>query len=152
MAALLALAIPPLLGAGNAPTGAAHVTSQRMRAPDAADNAGNWMSYGRSHDEQRYSPLTQINDRTVQRLGLAWYDDLQTYRGIESTPLVVDGVLYNVAAFNIVTAYDGRDGRKLWTFDLKVERNGRGWPVAAPARAVSPPGTARSTSPRSTAG
>ncbi|MBN8818038.1 MAG: PQQ-dependent dehydrogenase, methanol/ethanol family [Sphingomonas sp.] len=122
MAALLALAIPPLLGANDAPTGAAHVTSQRMRAPDAADNAGNWMSYGRSYDEQRYSPLTQINDRTVQRLGLAWYDDLQTYRGIESTPLVVDGVLYNVAAFNIVTAYDGRDGRKLWTFDPKVER------------------------------
>jgi len=94
----------------------------RMRNPDSPANAGNWLSYGRTWDEQRYSPLTQINDRTVQRLGLAWYDDLGTYHGIEATPLAVDGVLYNVSAFNIVTAYDGKTGRKLWTYDPKVER------------------------------
>ncbi|MBU0793781.1 MAG: PQQ-binding-like beta-propeller repeat protein, partial [Alphaproteobacteria bacterium] len=93
-----------------------------MRAPDAPASAGSWMSYGRSYDEQRFSPLTQINDRTVQRLGLAWYDDLNTYRGVQATPLVVDGVIYNASAFNIITAYDGQTGRKLWTYDPQVER------------------------------
>jgi len=101
---------------------AAQVNSRRMAAADGAGNADDWMSYGRSYDEQRYSTLTQINDQTVQRLGLAWYDDLNTYRGVESTALVIDGVLYNVSAFNIVTAYDGKTGRTLWTHDPKVDR------------------------------
>lgn len=100
----------------------ANVTTERMRAPDAADNASSWMSHGRTYDEQRFSPLTQINDKTVQRLGLAWFDDLATYRGVQATPLVVDGVIYNASAFNIITAYDGKTGRKLWTYDPKVER------------------------------
>ncbi|MCW2394721.1 MULTISPECIES: PQQ-dependent dehydrogenase, methanol/ethanol family [unclassified Sphingobium] len=122
----MALMTAPLLLAGqDARSGGmqpAHVTSERMRAPDAPASAGSWMAYGRSYDEQRYSPLTQINDKTVQRLGLAWYDDLNTYRGVQATPLVVDGVIYNASAFNIVTAYDGRTGRKLWTYDPQVER------------------------------
>jgi quinohemoprotein ethanol dehydrogenase len=101
---------------------AADVSSDRMRTADGAAGAGNWMSYGRTYDEQRFSPLRQINEGTVHRLGLAWYDDLATYRGVQATPLVVDGVLYNVSAFNVVTAYDGRTGRKLWTHDPQVER------------------------------
>ena len=100
----------------------AAVTGARMRAPDAPANAGNWMSYGRTWDEQRFSPLTAINDSNVSHLGLAWYADLNTFRGIEGTPLAVDGILYNVSIFNIVTAYDGRSGKTLWTYDPKVER------------------------------
>jgi len=88
----------------------------------AGGQRADWPSYGRTADEQRYSPLDQINAGNAARLGLAWYDDLNTYHGIESTPLVVGGVLYNVSAFNVVTAYDGRNGRKLWTYDPKVER------------------------------
>ncbi|BAK66767.1 alcohol dehydrogenase (acceptor) [Sphingobium sp. SYK-6] len=116
---MLALMLSPSASAGDQP---AHVTSARMSAPDAPGNAASWMSHGRSYDEQRYSPLTQINDRTVGRLGLAWYDDLATYRGVQATPLVIDGIIYNASAFNIVTAYDGRTGRKLWTHDPQVER------------------------------
>ncbi|HWU02728.1 MAG TPA: PQQ-dependent dehydrogenase, methanol/ethanol family, partial [Novosphingobium sp.] len=91
------------------------------RALDAPASVGDWMSYGRGWDEQRYSPLTDINERNVGQLGLAWYADLNTYRGIEGTPLVVDGVLYNISVFNVVTAYDARNGQVLWTFDPKVE-------------------------------
>ncbi|MBT2185372.1 PQQ-dependent dehydrogenase, methanol/ethanol family [Sphingobium nicotianae] len=122
LAAVLAFVMAPITAASQSGPDAAQVTSQRMAAPDAAANQANWMSYGRSYDEQRFSPLAQINDRTVSRLGLAWYADLDTYHGIESTPLVVDGVLYNVSAFNIVTAYDGRTGKPLWTYDPKVDR------------------------------
>ena len=66
--------------------------------PDAAD--GDWPTIGRTYDEQFFSPLKQIDVRTVKRLGLAWYKDLNTSRGLESTPLVIDGVMYNTAPFN----------------------------------------------------
>src|SRR5690606_24433369 len=73
-----------------------------------------------TYDEQRFSPLAQINPETVGRLGLAWYADINTERGMEASPLVVDGVLYNVQPWNIVTAYDAKTGRVLWTYDPEV--------------------------------
>lgn len=103
-------------------SGPAAVTGERMRAFDAEGNVGNWMSHGRDWGEQRFSPLAQINDGNVQELGLAWYDDLDTYRGMQATPLVVDGVLYNASVFNVVTAYDAKTGAKLWTHDPQVAR------------------------------
>ena len=107
-----------------APTGPAAVTAARMRAVDAPANAGNWLSHGRGWDEQRFSPLDQINAANVSQLGLAWYDDLDTMRGVQATPLVVDGVLYNASIYNVVTAYNAATGEKLWTQDPQV---GREW-------------------------
>ena len=83
---------------------------------DPAEQRGDWLSYGRGWDEQRYSPLDQINDGNVQQLGLAWYVDLETFRGVQASPLVIDGILYNETIYNVVTAYDGRTGAKLWTY------------------------------------
>jgi len=92
--------------------------------PDAAQLAspdpGQWASPARTYDEQRFSPLAQINDRNVGRLGLAWYADIDTERGLEASPLMIDGVLYNVAPWNKTTAYDAKTGRVLWTFDPQV--------------------------------
>jgi len=105
---------PPVL---DAPT---VVDGRAMRNLDAPGNAGDWLSYSRDWGEQRFSPLARINDTNVQDLGLAWYVDLETYRGVQASPLVIDGVLYNESIYNVVTAYDGRTGRKLWTYDPKV--------------------------------
>src|SRR5262245_16378035 len=91
------------------------VDGKRIRAADR--EPGNWMTWGRTYDEQRFSPLKQINARNVNRLGLAWFAELDTFRGVEATPLVVDGVLYNTSAWNITTAYDAKTGRVLWTHD-----------------------------------
>ncbi|WP_235913090.1 PQQ-dependent dehydrogenase, methanol/ethanol family [Croceibacterium salegens] len=104
--------------ASDAPTVA---NSQTMRALDAPANVGDWLSYSRGWDEQRHSPLTQINEGNVGQLGLAWYDDLGTFRGVQASPLVIDGVLYNESIFNVVTAYDATNGKKLWTYDPKVD-------------------------------
>ena len=101
-----------------APAAAAAVDSQRMRAADR--EPGQWMSYSRTWDEQRFSPLKQINDGNAGNLGLAWYADLNTYRGVQATPLFIDGVLYNVSVWNVVTAYDAHNGKVLWTYDPKV--------------------------------
>ncbi|MGC1270069.1 MAG: PQQ-dependent dehydrogenase, methanol/ethanol family, partial [Croceibacterium sp.] len=115
-------AAAPANAASPAPRGAADVTGQRMRQADQAANVGNWMSYGRTWDEQRFSPLGQITAQNVGQLGLAWFDDLETLRGMQATPIVVDGVLYNASIFNVITAYDAKTGRKLWTYDPKVSR------------------------------
>ena len=79
-----------------------------------------WAMVGRTFDEQHFSPLTQINDHNVGRLGLAWYADIATERGMEGTPLEIGGVLYNVQPWNIVTAYEATSGKVLWTFDPHV--------------------------------
>jgi quinohemoprotein ethanol dehydrogenase len=88
-------------GAAPAPRAAA-VDQQRLLNADR--DPGNWMSHGRTWSEQRFSPLKQINDSNAGRLGLLWYADLNTYRGVVATPLAIDGVLYNVSAWSIVTA------------------------------------------------
>jgi len=82
----------------------------------------NWPSDGRDYTAQRYSPLTQIDASNVSRLGLAWFDDLDTYRGVEATPIYANGVLYNILPFNVTIAYDARTGERLWTYDPQVPR------------------------------
>ncbi|PKP91262.1 MAG: hypothetical protein CVT76_09580, partial [Alphaproteobacteria bacterium HGW-Alphaproteobacteria-15] len=57
-----------------------------------ADSA-NWISHGRTYSEQRYSPLDAVNRDTVGDLGLTWFADMDTARGQEATPLVIDGKL-----------------------------------------------------------
>ena len=115
-----ALAAWPALAAAPPASSAlpAQVDGARLRAADA--EPGNWMSVGRTWDEQRFSPLRGIDTANVGRLGLAWYADLDTYRGVEGTPLVVDGVLYNTTPWNITSAYDAATGKRLWTYDPKV--------------------------------
>ena len=90
--------------------------------PLAQPAPGEWPSDGRTYSAQRYSPLTQIDASNVAQLGLAWYDDLDTYRGVEATPLYADGVLYNTLPWNITTAYDAKTGEKLWTYDPETPR------------------------------
>ena len=99
-------------------TPAAAVNQQRL---DNADREpGQWMGVGRTWSEQRFSPLKLINDTNAQRLGLEWMAPLSTYRGVESTPLVIDGVMYNISAWDITTAYDATNGKVLWTYDPKI--------------------------------
>ncbi len=81
---------------------------------------GQWLSTGRTWDEQHFSPMDQINDGNVGQLGLAWYADLATDRGQEATPLVVGRTLYNIEPWNITTAYDAVTGRQLWRYDPQV--------------------------------
>jgi len=94
------------------------VTRERLLKADAA----NWLTTGRTYDEQRHSPLDQINDTNVGGLGLAWFADLETARGQEATPLAIDGNLYVSTAWSMVKAYDGRSGRLLWSYDPEVPR------------------------------
>lgn len=88
----------------------------------AAVPAGEWLSYGRDYDEQRFSPLTQVNSDTVGKLGLAWFHDLDTARGQEATPLMHDGMLYVTTAWSKVLAFDAKTGALKWSYDPQVPR------------------------------
>jgi len=88
----------------------------------AESQPGNWLTHGRTYNEQRFSPLKQINDHNAGRLGLAWYFDLDTHRGQEATPLVVDGVMYFTSAWSKVFAVNAATGARLWSYDPKVPR------------------------------
>ncbi|MDH5499662.1 MAG: hypothetical protein OEY72_01015, partial [Gammaproteobacteria bacterium] len=48
--------------------------------PVASSDTSNWPKHGRTDDEQRFSPLTDINTETISKLGLAWYFDVPTDR------------------------------------------------------------------------
>src|SRR6185503_1795026 len=99
-------------------TAPAAVTAARLTAADS--EPGQWMSHGRTYGEQRFSPLDQINTATVGKLGLSWFADLDTRRGQEATPIVVDDVLYVSTAWSKVKAYDAATGKLLWAYDPEV--------------------------------
>jgi len=103
--------------------------AQEARAPAWIDDArianadsepGNWLAHGRTWSEQRFSPLNQINTTTVEGLSLSWHVDLDTTRGQQATPIVVDGVLYSTSAWSKVQAVDAKTGRLLWQYDPEV--------------------------------
>jgi quinohemoprotein ethanol dehydrogenase len=109
------------------PAGTAPQTASRSAAVDAArltaadSEPGNWMGPGRNYGEQHFSPLQKIDAGNVKHLGLAWAYDLDTARrGQESTPLVIDGVMYVTSAWSKVFALNATTGAPIWTYDPKV--------------------------------
>ena len=111
-----------------APKGsAAHIREVTGAVDDAAlRNAdarpGDWLTYGRNYREDRYSPLDGIHRENVAELGLAWTLDLGTKRGIQATPLVVDGVMFLSGPWSVVYAIDVRKGTLIWQYDPGVYR------------------------------
>ncbi|MES2626208.1 MAG: PQQ-dependent dehydrogenase, methanol/ethanol family [Pseudomonadota bacterium] len=100
------------------PSGLAAVTEARLE--NAESEPGQWMTYGGTYKEQRYSQLTQLTPANVNQLGLAWFGDFSTNRGQESTPLFIDGVIYVTESWSKVSAYDAKNGTLLWHYDPKV--------------------------------
>ncbi|MDR1647945.1 MAG: PQQ-dependent dehydrogenase, methanol/ethanol family [Zoogloeaceae bacterium] len=107
------LVAAPLLGA---------VDDARIAAVAQGGEANHWPAHGRGYDEKRFSPLKQIHDGNVARLGLAWTYKLDIDMGVEATPIVIDGVLYTTGPFSIVYALDAASGRLLWKHDPQVPR------------------------------
>ncbi len=123
----LIFALIMLLGAGGAHALQAHSPQERRtawvtesRLTRASSEPQNWLTTGHDYGDTRFSPLRGITAANVQRLGLAWYYDLDTHRGQEGTPVVVDGVMYTTSAWSKVQAFEAATGRLLWRFDPKV--------------------------------
>lgn len=114
----LLLTAAVVLVASCSPGGGDGATEKRI--VNAAKDSDNWLTHGRDYAETRHSPLTQINAETVGKLGIAWFHDLDTARGQEATPLIVDGTMYTTSAWSKVQAFDAVSGKLLWQFDPKV--------------------------------
>lgn len=93
------------------------------RLLNADDTPGDWLLHGRNYQENRYSPLDQINKSTVDQLGLIWSVPLGIPRGIEATPIVVDGFMYVSGPWSLVYAIDTRKGEIIWMHDPEVPRD-----------------------------
>jgi quinohemoprotein ethanol dehydrogenase len=115
-----ASALAALLALAGAPAFAQGVDAARIAAADKEPH--NWLTTGRTYSEQRFSPLDKINAGTIGRLGLAWHLDLKarTARGLEATPIVVDGVIYTSGAWSHVYAIEAKTGKLLWEFDPEI--------------------------------
>jgi PQQ-dependent dehydrogenase (methanol/ethanol family) len=81
-----------------------------------------WPSISLDYAETRFSRLKQIDTGNVKNLGLVWSYNLESNRGVEATPVVVDGVMYVTASWSVVHAVDVRTGKRLWAFDPKVDK------------------------------
>jgi PQQ-dependent dehydrogenase (methanol/ethanol family) len=123
-------AASPNAADGNA---GSEVDAERQRAIKAATNRidgtriaeaepGNWLAHGRTYDEQRHSPLAQISTESASDLGLAWYWDTGTTRGLEATPIVVDGVMFSTGSWSVVWAHDAKTGELIWEYDPAVPK------------------------------
>lgn len=87
---------------------------------NATNTPETWLTHGGDYKEQRHSRLTNITKDNIANLGVAWTFDLSTGRGVESTPIVHDGVMYVTSAWSIVHALDAMTGEELWTYNPEV--------------------------------
>ncbi|MBD3729331.1 MAG: PQQ-dependent dehydrogenase, methanol/ethanol family [Sphingomonadales bacterium] len=119
---LVAALALPLAACNKGPASPTLATEGVTDAMITSQPQGEWLTYGGTYDEQRFSPLTQVNDGNVGELGLAWSHDLDTARGQEATPLMHDGVLYVSTAWSKVLAFDAKTGALKWSYDPQVPR------------------------------
>lgn len=97
---------------------ASPVTAERLR--NAEDEPQNWLMYSGQYSSQRHSRLTQIDERNVGGLRVKWIHQLPTLADVETSPLVVDGVMYLTQSPSNVIALDAATGRPFWIYEHEV--------------------------------
>src|ERR1700733_5068812 len=116
---------PASAPASQNPAPTAQVDLARLQSIEKEPGA--WLTSGRDAGNTHYSPLQQINRQTVARLGFAWQLKTGTNRGMEATPIVVDGVMYTSGVAGRVYALDAATGHLLWQFEPPLKlKNARG--------------------------
>lgn len=111
---------PPEADGETSSNGAAAVDEARLS--NAASTPAEWLTYNGTYEEQRHSTLTGISAENISELAPTWTYELNTGRGIESTPIVVDGVMYLTSSWSVVYALDPVTGEELWVHDPEVDR------------------------------
>jgi quinohemoprotein ethanol dehydrogenase len=89
-------------------------------ADAAVDVPEEWRLIGNNAEQQHYSPDSQITDRNVAQLGIAWYFDYPTPDGTTGVPLVANGLVFQSGALGRVFANNVRDGKLVWSYDAQI--------------------------------
>jgi len=93
-------------------------TAQGISA--SAQQRQDWPAYGGAPENNHYSSLAQINRQNVKHLSIAWTFDTQEEGGLETSPIIVEGVLYGITPTQKVFALDAGTGKLLWNFDSGI--------------------------------
>jgi len=109
----------PVISQTNKTPGVGNITTERLLNGDS--EPGGWLTGGRDWRQSYYSPLTNINKDNIQKLGFAWSYDIPFDVLFESTPIVVDGVMFTSGNHGNVYALDARTGALRWSFTPKVD-------------------------------
>ena len=100
----------------------AQVSTLAAQAEPGSADPDNWPQYHRTSNAWRYSPLDQVNTENVNRLRVAWiHQPGDITNGLQTTPVVVDGVVYYAGPFNNVFALDAASGRTLWEYRPDID-------------------------------
>lgn len=108
------------------------ITQPRLRNIDdrVLNNAGvngqEWLTYGLTLGETRFSPLTQLNTTNIEQLGLIWSYDIGPGGGPQGTPLFWDDTLYGITNWSIVFAVDAVTGKERWRWNPAVNQEAVG--------------------------
>jgi alcohol dehydrogenase (cytochrome c) len=113
----LALAFGARALAQSAAPAALPVTYERLL--EARKEPGNWLTYSGDYRSHHYSTLKQITSENVHRLRAKWIYQMHKQK-VETTPIVVDGVMYVTRPPSDVIALDAETGRALWTYEHRV--------------------------------
>ena len=124
LAAFIVSLLAPTIGVGQTPVETDR-TSQREvvtfeRLLTASQDAANCLTYSGQYNSQRYSRLDQINDETVSKLRVKWVRQFQTQEEVETSPLVVNGVMFLTLAENKVWTLDAESGLPFWNYELPL--------------------------------
>jgi alcohol dehydrogenase (cytochrome c) len=119
--AQLAVVAAILLGSSRDATG--QVTYERLQR--AEQEPQNWLTYSGGYASQRHSLLKQLTPANVKDLELKWILPNQAFGAWQSTPLVVDGIMYVTQRPNDVLAVDAKTGRVFWQYRYTVSPEAR---------------------------
>ena len=95
--------------------------SSSTQKGQAKENSYDWPVYGGTSQNDHFSPLKQINRSNVQQLEVAWSFDTEETGGLQTSPIVVQGVLYGITPSQKVFAVDAATGKLLWKFDSGIK-------------------------------
>src|SRR5256885_9572986 len=107
VSSLIATTAGLMAGAANAPA-QSHVSGQEQQ---------DWPDYGGAPENNHYSKLAQINRSNVKRLAVAWSFDTREQGGLQTSPIIVESVLYGITPTQKIFALDAATGKPLWKFD-----------------------------------
>ncbi len=106
---------------GRAVLAADHSSSSSSTAKNNSEENRDWPVYGGAPENTHYSSLAQINRTNVKELRIAWSFDTGEKGGLETSPIVVDGVLYGITPTQKVFALDATTGTLMWKFDSGIQ-------------------------------
>src|SRR5439155_10554099 len=98
----------------------ARAANTSTQSNESGQKQQDWPAYGGAPENNHYSKLAQINRSNVKRLAVAWSFDTQEVGGLQTSPIIVEGVLYGITPTQKVFALDAATGQLLWKFDSGI--------------------------------